>query len=346
MPPMPTPTMPGRAGLAAGADDRVDHEALDRLHAVGRHEHLQEAHVLRPRSLGHALHVQAVPVGDELPVDVRDAVAGVVAGRLPRQGCGRCRAQRVLQRRAPRALAQGILDPHRVEREALADADVEDGDAGVLADQVAVLSATETLVLIVSRMRRADLVRLVLHRVLERVAQILGDVLERPHVQVGGGILDGGLRDRLRRRCSCGRRPSRPAAEDDAVEQRVAHHPVAPVHAARDLAGGEEALHAWSGRRVRCAGRRSGSGARGRSGSVRAGGRPPPRGSAAAWLGSRRPRPPRRSGLCPGAPPGARPAWSGRGPPRTRARSPRRPCRAARARRTNRSPAALRRVAP
>ena len=60
------------------------------------------------------------------------------------------------------------------------------------------LSATETLVLIVSRMRRPDLVGLALHGVAQRVAQILGDVLERPHVQVGGGVLDG------RREVGCG----------------------------------------------------------------------------------------------------------------------------------------------
>ena len=55
------------------------------------------------------------------------------------------------------------------------------------------LSATETLVLIVSRMRLPTLCVSCPHRVLERVAEVLGDVLERPHVQVGGGVLDGGL---------------------------------------------------------------------------------------------------------------------------------------------------------
>ena len=76
-------------------------------------------------------------------------------------------------------------------------------------------------------------------------------------------------------------------AEDRAVEQRVAHHAVAPVHAARDLAGGVEARRRSSRRARRSRGRRSGSAARGRCGSARRAGRCPPRGSAAACTAAR-----------------------------------------------------------
>src|SRR5579863_9021242 len=55
----------GRARLAAGADDRLEHELLDPPHAVGRDAHLEEAHVLGAGALRHALHVEAVPIGDE-----------------------------------------------------------------------------------------------------------------------------------------------------------------------------------------------------------------------------------------------------------------------------------------
>src|SRR5215207_5892297 len=57
---------PGRAWLAARADDRLEHELLDPLHPVGRDAHLQEAHVLGARPLRYALDVEPVRVLDEL----------------------------------------------------------------------------------------------------------------------------------------------------------------------------------------------------------------------------------------------------------------------------------------
>jgi hypothetical protein len=94
---MPTPTIPGGHGLPPGADDRLEHELLDPLHAVGGDAHLQEAHVLGARALRHALDVQAVPVRDELPVHDRQPVAvfGPVFSRVivwtafERSGCSR-----------------------------------------------------------------------------------------------------------------------------------------------------------------------------------------------------------------------------------------------------------------
>ena len=91
---------PRRARLAARADDRLEDELLDPLHAVGGDAHLQEAHVLGARALGDALDVEAVPVGDELPVHDRQAVADVRAGVLARDRVDGVRAQRVLDRRA------------------------------------------------------------------------------------------------------------------------------------------------------------------------------------------------------------------------------------------------------
>src|SRR6188472_1416752 len=91
---------PRRARLAARFDDRLEHELLDPLHAVGGDAHLQEAHVLRAGPLRHALDVEAVPVGDELPVHDREAVAGVRTGVLARDRVDGVRAQRMLDRRA------------------------------------------------------------------------------------------------------------------------------------------------------------------------------------------------------------------------------------------------------
>ena len=60
-------------------------------------------------------------------------------------------------------------------------------------------------------------------RRVERVAQVLRDVLQRPDVQVRGGVLDGALQIG-RRRCSCSLRflrgrPARAAAEHAAFEE-------------------------------------------------------------------------------------------------------------------------------
>ena len=79
----------------------------------------------------------------------------------------------------------------------------------------------------------------------ERVAEILRDVLQRPDVEVRGGVLDDLLEiggDGHHAAAFSAAAAPGAAAEDAALEQRVAHHPVAPVRAAGDLAAGEEAL--------------------------------------------------------------------------------------------------------
>ena len=234
---------PGRARLAAGADDRLEHELLDPLHAVGGDAHLQEAHVLGARALRHALDVQPVPVGDELPVHDRQPVADIRAGVLARDRVDGVRAQRMFQRRALGAGLQRLVDLGRVQREMLADAAGVDGDPGVLADEV--VPVVGDLDVLDDRVQHA-LARdrgLALLRVDERVAQVLRDVLQRPDVEVRGRVLDGLAevdRDRAHAAFSAAAWPGAPA-EDGALEQAVAHHPVAPVGAARDLAAGIEA---------------------------------------------------------------------------------------------------------
>ena len=88
------------------------------------------------------------------------------------------------------AVVQRLVDPRRVEREALADAAVVDGDAGVLADEVhALLGHLDVLEDRVEH-ALAGRVRLAAGRVGERVAEILRDVLQRPHVEVRRRVLD------------------------------------------------------------------------------------------------------------------------------------------------------------
>src|SRR5665647_2632924 len=56
-----------RARLGAGVDDALEHELLHGADAVGRDEHLEEAHVLRARALGQAVQLE-VAAGHELVV--------------------------------------------------------------------------------------------------------------------------------------------------------------------------------------------------------------------------------------------------------------------------------------
>ena len=204
---------PGRARLAARADDRLEHEPLDPVHPVGGHAHLQEAHVLGARALRDALDVQPVPVGDELPVDDRQPVADVRAGVLARDRVHRVRAQRVLDGRARGAVAEALVDPGRMEREVLADPAVVDGDTGVLADEVLLRVGDADVA--VDRLEDAPARhgRLPVARGGERVAEVLRDVLQRPDVEVGGGVLDGVLEvggDRAHARAfSAAARPAR-----------------------------------------------------------------------------------------------------------------------------------------
>jgi hypothetical protein len=184
---------PRWARLAAGADDRLEHEPLDPLHAVRGDAHLQEAHVLAARALRDALHVEPVPVLDELPVHDREAIADVRPRVLARDRMYRVRAQGMLDRRARSACAQRVVDARRVERKVLADLRVVDGDAGVLADEV--LLAVGDVDVAVDHLEDppARHRRLPLAGGRERVAQVLRNVLERPDVEVRSGILDRAL---------------------------------------------------------------------------------------------------------------------------------------------------------
>ncbi len=106
------------------------------------------------------------------------------------------RAERMLDGGARRAVAQRLVDPGRVQREALADLAVVDRDPGVLADEVALGVGDADVA--VDRLEHALAGNggLAIARVGERVAQVLRDVLQRPDVQMGGGVLDRALRDR------------------------------------------------------------------------------------------------------------------------------------------------------
>ena len=114
-------------------------------------------------------------------------------------------------------------------------------------------SATSTFRRIVCRTRWPGTVVSRPGGVRERVAQVLRDVLQRPDVEVGRGLLDDvrevGLDGAHAPAFSCGGPPGA-TAEDAALEQAVAHHAVPPVRAAGDLAAGVQPLERRLGVRV------------------------------------------------------------------------------------------------
>ena len=110
---MPTPTIPGGHGLPpAPTIDSSTNRFTPFTPSAGTHI-FRKLMFSRARALGHALHVEPVPVGDELPVHDRQPVADVRPGVLARDRVHRVRAQRVLDRRARGAVAQRLVDPRR-----------------------------------------------------------------------------------------------------------------------------------------------------------------------------------------------------------------------------------------
>ena len=100
----------------------------------------------------------------------------------------------MLERRARGAFLQRRVDPGRVEREVLADAARVDGDAGVLADEVALAVGDLDVAEDRARGRAARAPRSRARAAAgERVAEVLRDVLQRPDVEVRGGVLDRAL---------------------------------------------------------------------------------------------------------------------------------------------------------
>src|SRR5688572_27415594 len=125
-----------RAGLAAGVQHAIDHEGLDRVHALGRHRHPEPRVVLRARALGDHLDRQRFAILREIHVHHRylPPAGGVLV--LARDGVNDGRAQRMLARRALAALGDRLLERVAVDLDAGAYGDVVDRDAGVLAQQV------------------------------------------------------------------------------------------------------------------------------------------------------------------------------------------------------------------
>ena len=205
----------------------------------------------------------------------------------------------MLDRRAGGAVAQRLVDPRRMEREVLADAAVVDRDAGVLADEIALGRRRRDVA--VDRLEYA----LARDRGLavagggERVAQILRDVLQRPDVEVRGDVLDralevgGDVEPAQRGLPGCSAAGA--AAEDDAFERASCPSCGCARACRRRSRRRRRAPRASSRRPCRSRARRSGSGARDRSGSSRRAGRCPRPGSGAACTGARPPRRPARS---------------------------------------------------
>ena len=138
-PPMPTPTMPGGQGLPPAptiesSTNRLIAETPSAGTSIFRKLMFSE-----PDPLG--MHFTSRPSQSGTNSQWMWGILWPVLSPVGTAGerVHGVRAQRVLQRGAAGALAQGLLDAGRVQREALAQPHVVDGQAGVLADQVLAL---------------------------------------------------------------------------------------------------------------------------------------------------------------------------------------------------------------
>ena len=239
-------------------------------------------------------------------------------------------------RRALGAGLQRLVDPRRVEREVLADAARVDGDAGVLADEVASRSsATWTFLRIVSSTRWPG--------------TEVSRCRPRPRARRAG---PAGCPSAPRRR-GARPRPRPPGCRSVAIGAHARPFRGGRAGAPAEDAALEQASCPSSGSARACR-RRSRRRRRGPRSVVspslvdheaavlvvehgvgedrlRAAGRSRRHGSGAACTAARSRRRPRGSASCRAAPPGGRRASRRRGPPRPRRRSPARPRRAGRA---------------
>ena len=241
----------------------------------------------------------------------------------------------MLDRRARRARLQRRVDARRVEREVLADAAGVDGDPGVLADEVLLLVGDRDVA--VDRLEDPDpgLRGLAVARRRERVAEVLGDVLQRPDVEMCCRVLDdsvevGGGRRAHRLAFSEAARPARrPKTTHSSSELPIMRlRPWVPpaispqAYSALERGLGVLVDHETA---VLVVEHRVGEERLGERVDARR------RGSAAACTAARRPRRPPGSASCRGRRPGGRPRSRRRDRPRPRRRSPARRRRAGRA---------------
>ena len=187
---MPTPTIPGGHGLPpAPTIDSSTNCLIPFTPSAGTHIFRKLMFSL-PGALRHALDVEPVPVGDELPVHDRQPVADVRPGVLARDRVHRVRAQRVLDRRARGAVSQrrrrcapggaGSARRRGSGRRRCRCPGRRGSSRRRRSARCAGSSRARAGPGPTSRARAPR----------ERVAQVLRDVLQRPDVEVRGRVLD------------------------------------------------------------------------------------------------------------------------------------------------------------
>src|SRR4029079_5895117 len=87
-----------------------------------------------------------------------------------------------------------FVDSRGMQRKVLADLRVIDGDARVLADEVALVVGDIDIAMDRLEDALAGDGRLAFERSGERIAQVLWNVLQRPDVEMRRGVLDGVLK--------------------------------------------------------------------------------------------------------------------------------------------------------
>ncbi len=189
---MPTPTIPGGHGLPpAPTIDSSTNCLIPFTPSAGTHI-FRKLMFSQPEPFGTHFTSRPSQSGSKLPVDDRQAVADVRPGVLARDRVHGVRAQRVLERRARGAVAERLVDaapdaagsarrPARGRRRCRCPGRRGSSASSAIVD-VAVDGLEDAL---------ARDARLAVAGGGERVAQVLRDVLQRPDVEVRGGVLDG-----------------------------------------------------------------------------------------------------------------------------------------------------------
>src|SRR3954469_24480909 len=179
-----------RTDPPAALDHLVDDEALDRLHAVGGNQHLQERAVLRAGALRDHLDLDGLAAPVEIDVDDRhaDAAGGLLV--LAGERMHHRRAQRILGGGPRAAAADRLLHRRAVELDVLADDDVVDRNAGVLAQQVLPLLGDHDVLDHGVEHGTTGGVGLLRHQPLEAALDVRRQELDRADVERLGDLFD------------------------------------------------------------------------------------------------------------------------------------------------------------
>src|SRR5215471_2577432 len=180
----------GRTGLPARVEHAVDHERLDRVHALGGNRHLEPGVVLGAAAFRDHLDRECLGRVGEIDVDDRHRAT---AGRVlvdARHGMHDGGTQRMLLRRALAALHDRLLQPPAVHFDPGPDLHVVDRNAGVLTQKIVRVLGDADVADHRAEYRLARRIRLAAVEPLETLLDVRRQELEGADIQLLRGFLD------------------------------------------------------------------------------------------------------------------------------------------------------------